>query len=126
MDVLCRGSLHVPVATQLSQSTACLPDSYLSVQTWGKGLAFVNGFNLGCYWPLKGPANTMYVPGALLHTGNNDLVLLEIEHAPSHHTGALLLGGQAQLTTQSGCHNAVQCSIDLCVHVHDRHYHRLP
>jgi beta-galactosidase len=35
------------------------PDSYLDVGDWGKGLAFVNGFNLGWYWPLKGPANTM-------------------------------------------------------------------
>jgi len=36
-----------------------LPDSYLDVNNWGKGLAFINGFNLGWYWPSKGPANTM-------------------------------------------------------------------
>lgn len=35
------------------------PDSYLYVGNWGKGLAFVNGFNLGWYWPSQGPANTM-------------------------------------------------------------------
>jgi beta-galactosidase len=35
------------------------PDSYLDVAAWGKGIAFVNGFNLGYYWPLRGPANTM-------------------------------------------------------------------
>lgn len=36
-----------------------LPDSYLYVGDWGKGVAFVNGFNLGWYWPSQGPANTM-------------------------------------------------------------------
>ncbi len=35
------------------------PDSYLYVGNWGKGVAFVNGFNLGWYWPSRGPANTM-------------------------------------------------------------------
>ena len=33
---------------------------------WGKGLVWVNGFNLGWYWPLLGPQMTMYVPGPLL------------------------------------------------------------
>jgi hypothetical protein len=34
-------------------------DAYLSVRGWTMGLAWVNGFNLGWYWPARGPANTM-------------------------------------------------------------------
>lgn len=30
-------------------------DTYLSVKGWGKGVAWVNGFNLGWYWPSRGP-----------------------------------------------------------------------
>ncbi|EIE22122.1 hypothetical protein COCSUDRAFT_1093, partial [Coccomyxa subellipsoidea C-169] len=56
-----------------------LPDSYLFVGDWGKGLAFVNGFNLGWYWPSKGPANTMYVPGPVLRAGVNEVIMLEVE-----------------------------------------------
>lgn len=36
-----------------------VPDAYLSVRGWTMGLAWVNGFNLGWYWPARGPANTM-------------------------------------------------------------------
>ena len=40
-------------------------DAYLSVRGWTMGLAFVNGFNLGWYWPERGPANTMCAPSLL-------------------------------------------------------------
>lgn len=29
-----------------------IADTYLDPSTWGKGIAFINGFNLGRYWPL--------------------------------------------------------------------------
>lgn len=54
-------------------------DTYLDYRGWNKGLVFVNGFNLGWYWPRKGPQNTQYIPGPLLHYGTNEIVLLEIE-----------------------------------------------
>ena len=59
-----------------------LADTYLSVGKWGKGVAFVNGFNLGRYWPGKGPQKTLYVPVSVLHAGMNSLVLFEIDKAP--------------------------------------------
>eukprot|EP00884_Botryococcus_braunii_P002883 jgi/Botrbrau1/12596/Bobra.0169s0124.1 len=58
-------------------------DTYLSVRSWGKGLAFINGFNLGWYWPTAGPTNTMYVPGPILKVGDNEIILLEVDAAPS-------------------------------------------
>ena len=47
------------IGKDLLGSKGLLPDSYLDVSDWGKGLAFINSFNLGWYWPSKGPANTM-------------------------------------------------------------------
>lgn len=32
-----------------------LQDTYLDTTEWGKGQLFVNGFNLGRYWPKAGP-----------------------------------------------------------------------
>lgn len=32
-----------------------LPDTFVSVRGWGKGLAWINGHNLGWYWPSIGP-----------------------------------------------------------------------
>lgn len=31
-----------------------IEDTYLDPTSWGKGVAFINGFNLGRYWPLVG------------------------------------------------------------------------
>jgi len=51
-------------------------DLFLSTASWGKGNAFVNGFNLGRFWS-RGPATTLYVPGPLLRPGENELVVFE-------------------------------------------------
>lgn len=58
-------------------------DTYLNTAGWGKGVAFVNGRNLGRYWPLVGPQITLYVPATFLRTGDNELVLIELEYVPS-------------------------------------------
>ncbi|KAL3191801.1 hypothetical protein MRX96_059535 [Rhipicephalus microplus] len=51
---------------------------------WGKGVAFVNGFNLGRYWPSIGPQVTLYVPGVLLrpYPEENTVMLFETESPP--------------------------------------------
>ena len=30
-------------------------DTFLRLDGWTKGVAFINGFNLGRYWPVMGP-----------------------------------------------------------------------
>ncbi|XP_058467993.1 beta-galactosidase-like isoform X3 [Malaya genurostris] len=35
-------------------------DTYLNPTGWGKGVVFINGFNLGRYWPLAGPQITLW------------------------------------------------------------------
>ncbi|CAO1424480.1 unnamed protein product [Diamesa hyperborea] len=57
-------------------------DTYLDTTGWGKGIVFINGFNLGRYWPLVGPQITLYVPKELLRVGANSLVMLEYQLAP--------------------------------------------
>lgn len=37
-------------------------DSFLRLDGWGKGVAYLNGFNLGRYWPTRGPQVTLYAP----------------------------------------------------------------
>jgi len=53
-------------------------DTFLRLDGWGKGQAFVNGFNLGRYWD-KGPTRTLYVPASLLREGENELILFELQ-----------------------------------------------
>ena len=49
-----------------------------------QGQAFINGFNLGRYWPVLGPQVTLYVPGTVwkTETTNQTVILLELENAP--------------------------------------------
>lgn len=51
-------------------------DTFLDMRTWGKGIVFVNGHNLGRYWKV-GPQQTLYLPGCWLKKGNNKIEIFE-------------------------------------------------
>uniref|UniRef100_A0A3Q2QFV0 Galactosidase, beta 1-like n=1 Tax=Fundulus heteroclitus TaxID=8078 RepID=A0A3Q2QFV0_FUNHE len=60
-------------------------DTFLRLNEWTKGQVWINGVNLGRYWPARGPQQTLYVPGPLLSTSlPNNITLLELEGAPAH------------------------------------------
>ncbi|NXW21900.1 BGAL galactosidase, partial [Circaetus pectoralis] len=59
-------------------------DTFVKFPGWSKGQLWINGFNLGRYWPLRGPQQTLFVPGSVLHVGRpNNITVLELEGAPS-------------------------------------------
>ncbi|XP_023222257.1 beta-galactosidase-like [Centruroides sculpturatus] len=59
-------------------------DTFLKLNGWHKGVAFLNEHNLGRYWPIIGPQVTLYVPSVFFESNNewNSIVLFELEHAP--------------------------------------------
>ncbi|WP_405452005.1 glycoside hydrolase family 35 protein [Streptomyces erythrochromogenes] len=62
-------------------------DTFLHLDGWTKGNVWINGFALGRYWS-RGPQRSLYVPGPVLRTGLNEVVVLEL-HAPGReHTVA--------------------------------------
>jgi beta-galactosidase len=63
-----------------------LGDTFLDVSTWGKGMVWVNGYNLGRYWKI-GPQQTLYLPGAWLKKGANEIIILDVDQ-PSARTVA--------------------------------------
>lgn len=77
-------------------------DTYLDPTGWGKvmnlgnldfvfnsfpfqGIVYINGFNLGRYWPLVGPQVTMYVPKEILKKTDNKIIILEYQRTPKNH-----------------------------------------
>ncbi|MEC0238830.1 beta-galactosidase [Paenibacillus dokdonensis] len=56
-------------------------DTFLRFDGWNKGIAWINGFNLGRYWQ-AGPQRALYVPGPLLRQGRNEIVLFELHGSP--------------------------------------------
>lgn len=59
-----------------SVDEAC--DTFLDFEGWGKGVAFVNGVNIGRFWDI-GPQKRLYIPGPLLKAGTNEIILFETE-----------------------------------------------
>ena len=41
-------------------------DTFLRFNKWTKGIAYVNAFGLGRYWPRMGPQETLYLPAPVL------------------------------------------------------------
>ncbi|WP_309317053.1 glycoside hydrolase family 35 protein [Streptomyces salinarius] len=53
-------------------------DTWVALPGFGKGFLWVNDALLGRYWEI-GPQTTLYLPGPLLHPGDNTLTVLELE-----------------------------------------------
>lgn len=59
-------------------------DTFLKLNGWHKGIAFLNEYNLGRYWPIVGPQVTLYAPSTYFQSNNewNSIALFELEYAP--------------------------------------------
>uniref|UniRef100_A0A8C0UVP8 Beta-galactosidase n=1 Tax=Cyanistes caeruleus TaxID=156563 RepID=A0A8C0UVP8_CYACU len=58
-------------------------DTYVNFPGWTKGQIWINGFNLGRYWPARGPQLTLYVPrNVLVASEPNNITVLELERSP--------------------------------------------
>uniref|UniRef100_A0A8C9BAT2 Galactosidase beta 1 like 2 n=1 Tax=Phocoena sinus TaxID=42100 RepID=A0A8C9BAT2_PHOSS len=51
-------------------------DTFVKLEGWEKGVVFINGQNLGRYWNI-GPQETLYLPGAWLDQGLNQVIVFE-------------------------------------------------
>ena len=87
--------LNTPSGITFTETSSTLPqlkkaiftlkktgDTWLNMETWGKGVVFVNGHNLGRYWS-RGPQQTLYLPGCWLNKGENEIIVLELEKQDS-------------------------------------------
>lgn len=59
-------------------------DTWLDFTLWGKGCAFINGFNLGRFWNI-GPQKRLYIPGPLICPGKNRIIIFESEGISARH-----------------------------------------
>ncbi|GBN61508.1 Beta-galactosidase, partial [Araneus ventricosus] len=68
-------------------SSVKILDTFLKVDGWHKGVAFLNQFNLGRYWPIVGPQLTLYAPSVLFQNSStvNRITLLELENSPCNN-----------------------------------------
>ncbi|XP_050042167.2 beta-galactosidase-1-like protein [Dermacentor andersoni] len=80
-------------------------DTFLDPTGWGRGVAYVNGINLGRYWPMAGPQVRLYLPAPFLmkHPQENRLMLFEVDRVPNNRSVKLadqpLLDAEGNLPT---------------------------
>ncbi|CAF0778296.1 unnamed protein product [Rotaria sordida] len=81
------------ITDKIPSDTFLLPIT-VSKGYWEKGVAYINKYNLGRYWPILGPQVTLYIPGPWLNpSGMNSLTMIELQSSP--------------------CGNEQMCSIEL-------------
>lgn len=62
-------------------------DTFLDPSNYTKGVVFVNGINVGRYWPKFGPQVRLYVPAVFLlaYPNKNSLILMEVDESPRQY-----------------------------------------
>ncbi len=68
----------VPAFYRYTFEASEIGDTFLDLEGFGKGVAFINGFNLGRFWEI-GPQKRLYVPGPLVKQGINEIIIFETE-----------------------------------------------
>lgn len=56
---------------------AAAGDSFLDMSNFQKGIAWVNGHNLGRYWNI-GPQKRLYCPASYLRQGTNEMIIFDL------------------------------------------------
>lgn len=77
-------------------------DTFLDVRGLKKGAVWINGHPIGRYWDI-GPQFTLYVPGPWLHTGENSIVVLDVDGVASPHLDGIttpILNGPTRETDE--------------------------
>lgn len=94
-----------PLFLRGSFSLKQVGDVFLDVRQLGKGAVWVNGHAVGRYWN-AGPQDTLYVPGAWLKRGANEVVVFDLLAKPDASPklaglAAPILNGPTQEQTRS-------------------------
>jgi beta-galactosidase len=72
-----RGHAQGPAFWRGSFNATASGDTFLDMAGWGQGIVWINGRCLGRYWSI-GPTQTMYLPGAWIKRGRNEVVVLDL------------------------------------------------
>jgi hypothetical protein len=119
---LLRGRTGVYVG-EISISNATKLDTFVRFDGWTKGFLFINDFNLGRYWPVVGPQETLYLPAPLLKEGANIITVVELEGAPAGcgSDGKMSKNCSISLTDQHVINGTTPLESGVLAHWYEKH-----
>lgn len=77
-----RGATDGPAFYRGAFEVKTIGDTFLDTRGLGEGAVWVNGHDLGRFWNI-GPQQTLYLPGAWLRKGRNDVIVFEMDGGQS-------------------------------------------
>lgn len=69
---------NTPSFYRYTPTIETLEDTFINMESFGKGFVMINGFNIGRFWNV-GPTLSLYVPKGLLKQGENEIIVFETE-----------------------------------------------
>ena len=51
-----------------------------ALEGFTRGVAFINGFNLGRHWDIENSDNKLFIPAPLIKEGKNQIVVFDVLH----------------------------------------------
>lgn len=73
-----KSPLNVPAYYKATFNLEKVGDVFFDMQTWGKGMVWVNGISIGRFWEI-GPQQTLFMPGCWLKEGENEIIVLDLK-----------------------------------------------
>lgn len=74
-----------------------------------QGQVFINGVNVGRFWPDRGPQHTLYIPASLISAMiTNNITVLELEGAANHRR--VVFTDRPQLDNMTACNKHTRAS----------------
>lgn len=55
-------------------------DTVMHLKGFTRGVAFINGFNLGRHWDIEHSDNKLYIPAPLIKQGENEIIVFDVLH----------------------------------------------
>lgn len=80
-------SAQGPAWYKASFSLTKTGNTFIDVSRFGRGMVWVNGYNLGRYWKI-GPQQTLFLPGSWLKKGANEIIVLDVDQPAADATVA--------------------------------------
>lgn len=70
--------INVPAYYRATFNLDKVADTFLNMETWGKGMVWVNGHAMGRFWEI-GPQQTLFMPSCWLNKGENEIIVLDLK-----------------------------------------------
>lgn len=72
------GDIAIPAYYRATFTLDKVADTFLNMESWGKGMVWVNGHAMGRFWEI-GPQQTLFMPGCWLKKGENEIIVLDMK-----------------------------------------------